>query len=273
MAFQSYKPTEAIGSMTTRQLRLYISQNGAEAQKRLNTMNVDEQSQAIQDSIHFITKGTGTKVYRGTSNLSKAEMREMADQLRIFNRLDTESQYAQDQEYGKNKARYEKFINNRKDDPYWKKYMKDGEVTKEGYTEYKKYINLLKEISDVSQYYSYKSILTKATKQLATGENVGKRLQEMSKILNEVYQDAENQGLTPKQLTEQFYERWFDYEEQQNLKHTIKSTDIKGKPEKYKPKGKKKASARKPKKAKESGTNTVKIKSAGKMKTHGTVHR
>ena len=137
MAFQSYSSTEAVASMTTRQLRKYISEKGAEAQKRLDAMDISEQSQALKDSIHYITKGSNTRVYRGTSNLSKSEMREMADQIRIFNRLDTESQYAREQEYDTNKARYESFIQNRvkAKDSYWKQFVQDGNVTKEGYDE------------------------------------------------------------------------------------------------------------------------------------------
>ena len=273
MAFQSYSSTEAVASMTTRQLRKYISEKGTEAQKRLDTMDISEQSQALKDSIHYITKGSNTRVYRGTSNLSKSEMREMADQIRIFNRLDTESHYAQEQEYDTNKARYESFIQNRvkAKDSYWKQFVQDGNVTKEGYAEYKKYINLIKEISDVSQYYSYKTILTKATKQLATGQEVNKRLQEMSKMLNDIFQDAENKGMTPKQLTEKFYQQWFDYEEENKLQHTIKSTDIKGKPEKYKPKGKK--SVPSSKRGKQKSSSNVKTKTVGKLRDNAKVHR
>lgn len=271
MAFQSYSSTEAVASMTTRQLRKYISEKGAEAQKRLDTMDISEQSQALKDSIHFITKGSNTRVYRGTSNLSKSEMREMADQIRIFNRLDTESQYAQNEEYNKYKDRYEVFINNRKKDAYWRKFIKDGNISQEGFTYYKRYINLLKEISNVSQKYSYKSILSKATKQLATGQKINQRLQKMADMLNETIEEAENDGLSSRQLTERFYQKWFDYEEEQKLRHTIKPTDIKGKPEKYKPKGKK--SVPSSKRGKQKSSSNVKTKTVGKLRDNAKVHR
>lgn len=268
MAFQEYKSTESIHSMTTRQLRKYVSEKGAEAQKRLDTMNLSEQSDAIKDSVHFITKGTNDKVYRGTSNMTKAEMREFADQLRIFNRLDVQSTYARDQEYETNKSRYESFINNRSKDAYWNKYIKDGQVTKEGYAEYKSYINFVKEISEVSQYYSYKTVLTKATKQISVGEKPNQRLDEMGKILNDVYTENKGKGLTPKDLTEQFFDRWIEYEESAGLKKTIKRTSIKGKPEKYKPKNISKGKTKKQK-----SSSNVKTKTVGKMKTNVPIHR
>lgn len=177
MAFQDYGETQSINSMTTRQLRKYVSEKGTEAQQRLDSMNISEQSQALKESIYFITKGTNKRVYKGTSNLSKGEMAEMAYQLRIFERMDTESGYAQKTEYERNKDRYETFISNRKKDAYWKKYIdENGKVTAEGFKEYKNYINFVKEISEVSQYYNYKSLLTKATKQLRTGESPVKDL-------------------------------------------------------------------------------------------------
>lgn len=274
MAFQEYASTEAVHSMTTRQLRKYISDKGAEAQERINTMNVSEQSQAVKDAIHFITKGTNSRVYKGTSNLTKSEMREMADQLRIFNRLDTESGYAQDREYETNKARYEKFITNRAKKAHWKDYIQDGKVSKEGYAEYKKYINLLKDISGISKKYNYQTILTKATKQLATGQDVNKRLEKMADILDEVFNDANNKGLSSSQLTNKFFEAWFDYETEQHLKRTVSKTDIQGKPEKYKPKGKSKPkNLPSSKRSKQKSKSDIKVKQAGKMKTNATIHR
>lgn len=268
MAFQEYKSTESIHSMTTRQLRKYVSEKGAEAQKRLDSMNLSEQSDAVKDSVHFITKGTNNKVYRGTSNLSKSEMMELADQLRIFNRLDVESAYAKDQEYESNKKRYETFINNRAKDAYWKKYIQDGQVTKEGYAEYKAYINFVKEVSEVSQYYTYKTLLSKATKQLKTGEKPNQRLDEMGKILNDVYVENKGEGLTPKQLTEQFFDRWMEYESKNNLKKTITKASVQGKPEKYKPKNVSKVKTKKQK-----SSSNVKTKTVGKMKTNVPIHR
>ena len=140
MAFQEYTSTESLNSMTTRQLRLYVSRKGAEAQKRLDSMNLADQSEALKDSVYFITKGSNKKVYRGTSNLTKPEMLEMAHQIQIFNKLDTESTYAQESDYMQNKARYETFVNNRKKDPYWKKFIdENGNISKQGYTEYKQF--------------------------------------------------------------------------------------------------------------------------------------
>ena len=269
MAFQEYKSTESLNSMTTRQLRLYVSQKGAEAQKRLDSMNLADQSEALKDSVYFITKGSNKKVYRGTSNLTKPEMLEMAHQIQIFNRLDTESTYAQESDYTQNKARYETFINNRKKDPYWKKFIdENGNISKQGYTEYKQFINMVSEISEVSQYYSYKTLLSKASKQLGSGEKVGQRLDEMGKMLNRIYTESKGKGLSSKQLTEQFFDEWMQYEEEQGLKKTIKKTSTQGKPEKYKPK-----SAPKVKMKKKKSSSSVKVKTTGKMKTHATVHK
>lgn len=269
MAFQEYKSTESLNSMTTRQLRLYVSQKGAEAQARLDSMNLSEQSEALKDSVYFITKGSNKRVYRGTSNLTKPEMLEMAHQIQIFNKLDTESTYAQESDYMQNKVRYETFINNRKKDPYWKQFVDEkGNISKQGYTEYKQFINMVSEISEVSQYYSYKTLLSKASKQLGTGEKVGQRLDEMGKMLNRIYTESKGKGLSSKQLTEQFFDEWMQYEEEQGLKKTIKKTSTQGKPEKYKPK-----SAPKVKTKKKKSSSSVKVKTTGKMKTHATVHK
>ena len=268
MAFQEYKSTESLNSMTTRQLRLYVSQKGAEAQKRLDSMNLADQSEALKDSVYFITKGTNSRVYKGTSNLTKSEMLEMAHQLQIFNRLDTESTYAQDEEYNMNKSRYETFVNNRKKDAYWKKFIdENGNISKEGYLEYKQYINFVKEISEVSQYYSYKTLLSKATKQLKSDEKVGQRLDKMGEMLNSIYTESKGSGLSSKDLTEKFFDEWIAYEEEQGLKKTISSASTKGKPVKYKPK------TVSSKRKKQKSSSNVKVKTAGKMKTNATIHR
>lgn len=271
MAFQEYGDTQSINSMTTRQLRKYVSDKATEAQKRLDSMNISEQSEAIRESIHFITKGTNKRVYKGTSNLSKGEMAEMAYQLRIFERLDTDSGYAKQTEYERNKDRYETFIGNRKKDAYWKKYIdENGNISAEGFKEYKNYINFVKEISEVSQYFNYKTLMTKATRQLKTGEKPGERLDAMGKMINKIYTESKNQGKTPRQITEDFFAEWMEYEEQHNLKKTITRSAIQGKPEKYKPK---KSSIPKPKKSKKSSSTNVKTKVVGKMKDNAKVHR
>ena len=271
MAFQEYSVTTSLNSMTTRQLRKYVSEKGAEAQKRVDSMNIADQSEAVKDSLHFITKGTNTKVYRGTSNLTKPEMLEMAHQLQIFNRLDTESKYARELEFKENEQRYKTFIENRKKDPFWKQYIDEqGNIKSEGYAEYKQFVNLVTEISEVSQYYSYKTLMSKASKQIGTGEKVGQRLDEMGKILNKIYTDHKGDGLTSKQLTEMFYDEWIAYEEQMGLKKTIRRTDVQGKPEKYKPKGKKVSKAKREKKPK---STSIKVKTTGKMRDNAKVHR
>ena len=272
MAFQDYGETQSINSMTTRQLRKYVSDKGTEAQQRLDSMDISEQSQALKESIYFITKGTNKRVYKGTSNLSKGEMAEMAYQLRIFERMDTESGYAQKTEYERNKDRYETFISNRKKDAYWKKYIdENGKVTAEGFKEYKNYINFVKEISEVSQYYNYKSLLTKATKQLRTGEKPGERLDAMGKIINKLYTQSKNLGKTSKELTEDFFTEWMDYEEAHSLKKTISKSAVQGKPEKYKPR---KTNIPKAKKStKNKSTTSVKVKITGKMRDNAKIHR
>lgn len=268
MAFQDYGDTQSINSMTTRQLRKYVSEKGTEAQQRLDSMNVADQSEAIKESIHFITKGTGKRVYKGTSNLSKSEMMEMAYQLRIFERLDTDSGYAQKTEYERDRDKYETFINNRKKDKYWNQYIdENGNVSSEGFKEYKNYVSFVKEIAEVSQYFNYKTLLSKATKQLKTDQKVGERLDAMGKMINKIYTQSKNEGKTPKQLTEDFFNMWMDYEEENHLKKTISKSSVQGKPEKYKPK-----SIPSTKRKKQKSSSDIKTKTVRKMRTHGTVH-
>ena len=128
----------------------------------------------------------------------------------------------------------------------------------------------MKEISEVSQYFNYKTLMTKATRQLKTGEKPGERLDAMGKMINKLYTESKNQGKTPRQITEDFFAEWMEYEEQHNLKKTITRSAIQGKPEKYKPK---KSSIPKPKKSKKSSSTNVKTKVVGKMKDNAKVHR
>ena len=139
MAFQDYESDQSIHSMTTRQLRKYISENAKEAQKRIETLPKDA-SKAVQEAADNIT--VHGKVLAGTSTMTKAEMREYAYSLRTFNKLDVESKYAEKSEYQQNKKRYETFIRNQieksgAENQYWKKYITEkGNVSREKLLEF-----------------------------------------------------------------------------------------------------------------------------------------
>lgn len=255
MAYQVYEEDQSIHSMTTRQLRLYIKDKAQEANERLKSLNLDLADKALKEAVDSVTQG-GNKVKSSTSNMDKAQMREYAYALRTFTTMDTESGYAQKTEWQKNKARYQKFMQNRiaEGDEYWKQYQTEkGNISKKGYEDYKEYIAFLKEVESIKYQFTYKTITQYAKNQL-NKEDSSARLKAMSKILNKVYAESKGKHMTSKELIDAFYNKWDEYEE-------ASSRDSqKLKAPKYKSKQTKSSS-------------NVKAKQGRKMKTHGTVHK
>lgn len=262
MAFQTYESDQSIHSMTTRQLRLYISEKGKEAQSRLDSLDVGTADRALRESIASITGRSG-KVKLGTSNMDKAQMREMAYALRTFNTLDTDSGFALRTDWQKNKARYEKFVQNRiaEGDSYWKQYLTaKGNVSKKGYEDYKEYIGFIKEIENVKYQFTYKTLKQYGVDQMMSGEESKQRLKAMSKLLNKVYSESKGKGFTTSQLIDKFNLEWDEYVET----HDFKTSQPKLKAPKI---------AKVKTKKQKSTTSNVKVKTTGKMRDHAKVHR
>lgn len=258
MARQDYSGAKNIHDMTTRELRGYIYDMSREAQARLDTVNLEDTSKAFREKVSDVINRQG-KVIKSTSNMTKEEMREHAYNLRDLASLDTDSGYAKSIDWQENKARYQKFIQNRKDDPYWNQYITEkGNVSRKGYEDYKKFIGFMKSVEDVKLQYTYRTLVEKGTSQIRQGGDSKERLKAMGDILNKVYTDNEGNGLNTKQLVDKFNEAWADYLDRQNS-GTEKQTAPKHIP-KSKPKKKKSSS-------------NVKTKTVGKMRTYGTVRK
>lgn len=263
MAFQEYTEDQSIHSMTTRQLRLYISQMGKEAQDRLDSLDLSKADKALKEAVSDITTRTG-KVRTGSSNMDKAQMREMAYALRTFNQLDTDSGFALKTEWQKNKSRYESFVKNRiaEGDSYWQQYKTEkGNISKKGYEDYKEFIGFMKEIESIKYQFTYKTLKQYGINQMQTGDESKQRLKAMSKLLNKVYADSKGKHLTTSQLVDQFNQQWDDYVET----HDFKEAKPKLKAKKYTP-SKVKTNKRK-------STTSVKVKTTGKMRDNAKVHR
>lgn len=261
MAFQTYESDQSIHSMTTRQLRLYISEKGKEAQSRLDSLDIAGADSALKESIASITGRSG-KVKLGTSNMDKAQMREMAYALRTFNSLDEDSGYALRTDWQKNKARYEKFVQNRivEGDKYWEQYLTPkGNISKKGYEDYKQYVGFIKEIENVKYQFTYKTLKQYGVDQMMTGEESKQRLKAMSKLLNKVYTESKGKGFTTSQLIDRFNLEWDSYVETHDFKQSKpKQTAVKY--TKAKPK-------------KQRSSSNVKVKITGKMRDNAKVHR
>ena len=261
MAFQEYESDQSIHSMTTRQLRLYISDMATEAQERLDSLDKGTADRALRESISSITNRSG-KVMRSTSNMDKAQMREFAYALRTFNTMDTDSGFAHKTDWQKNKARYEKFVLNRiaEGDLYWDQFITPkGNISKKGYEDYKEFIGFMKEIESVKYQFTYKTIKQYGVNQMMSGEESKARLKAMSKLLNKVYTESKGKGYTTSQLIDRFNLEWDDYVET----HDFTQEKPKVKATKYKPK-----KARKP-----ASSSNIKAKQGRKMKTYGSVRK
>lgn len=249
MARQEYKQDQSINSMTTRQLRKYVADQAAEAEERINTAP-DKTSKAFRDAAHWITYRNG-KVIKSTSNLSKAEMQELAYNFRNFNSLDYESGFAKSKEWAENKRRYQSFIKNHINDPYWSKYVtKKGNISKKGYQDYKDFVNLIKSADEYKAQFGYRTIKKYAAQALNKNESV----KLLSKTLSKVWAERKP-GESQKDLIERFESAYYDAYEQKVNEHKVSTAKVK--------------SSSKRKKSK----TEIKKAKARKMKEHGKVHR
>lgn len=270
MAYQEYSETQSLNDMTTRQLRLYISEKATEAQKRIDTMNLQKAPHALQEQAYYITDRSGSHVKRSTSNMTKAEMVEYAYQLREFNMLDTTSRHSRDKEWKENKERYETFIRNTQNPnqnpyyskefaDYWKQFIEEpsGRILKKGYREYKRYIEFVRAVGKEKEMYGYRDFKADAVKLL---EN-RKRFKAINNMLNDVFM-GNSENLSVSQMIERVDTMVAIYDEraQARLKRQSQNKTVK-----------KVAKATKPKTKVKKKTNTVKVKTAGKMKTNATI--
>ena len=261
-----------IGTMTTRQLRGYIYDKAREAQERLNTVNLEDTSRAFRDAARYITDRSG-KVMLSTSNMTKAELKERAYDLRQFASLDTQSGFAQSIEWQQNKEKYKSFIRTQLEDPLFRDdFMRNltkkgleqyeqyrrGEIelkditgiSKKGFQEYRNYVSFLSNISTIVESYGYETIKQYAVE----SKNDPQRARVIERLLFKVYNERQ-EGWTQKQLAERFQLALEEYDKKQtaSAKLTQSKPAVSGK------------------KARKSSSGTIKTKSAGKMRTHGTV--
>lgn len=276
MAFKEYERTASIQQMNARQLRLYISRNAKEANARLKTLDPDTMPDTMKDILkeeswkgHISNKGT---FLAGTSDMSKGMMQKYAEALRDFNFMDTESKYARDKEYEQNFDRYEAFINkqtSRAGRNYWKKFIdENGNISKEGYQEYKQYLNFIKGIMEDIQSYSYDAIREKigvsnVRKRFTEAKKSDdpERLKKVEKIIGEAYQKYNGKGKSTADLNAYIIQEIAKLDENKPKKKTAKKPAAKKA---------KKPTAKKPKTSKSKGNN-IKTKAGKKMRTHGTV--
>ena len=273
MAFKEYERTASIQQMNARQLRLYISRSAKEANERLSTLDPNTLPDAMRDIFQNAASHKGVFL-SGTSFMSKKDMQAYAEKLRDFNFLDTESSFAKDAEYEQNFDRYEAFISkqtSRAGRSYWKKYIdENGNISKEGYQEYKQYLNFIKGIMEDIQSYSYDAIREKigvsnVRKRFteAKKSNDPERLRKVEKIIGEAYQKYYGKDKTTADLNAYIIQEISKLDAKKPKKQSAKKTAAK------KPAAKKPA-AKKPKTSKSKGNN-IKAKAGKKMRTHGTV--
>lgn len=284
MAFKEYERTASIQQMNARQLRLYISRNAKEANARLKTLDPDTMPDTMKDILkeeswkgHISNKGT---FLAGTSDMSKGMMQKYAEALRDFNFMDTESKFTRDKEYEQNFDRYEAFIRKqtgRTGGKYWKKFVdENGNISKEGYQEYKQYLNFIKGIMEDIQSYSYDAIREKigvsnVRKRFteAKKSNDPARLQKVEKIISDAYQNYYGKGKTPADLNAYIIREIAKLDAPEEPEETAKKPAAK-KGKKPAAKKAKKPAVKKPKTSKSKGNN-IKAKAGKKMRTHGTV--
>lgn len=210
MAFKEYDRTASIQTMNARQLRLYISRGAKEANERMQSLDPNKLPDAMKEIYREVATHEG-RFLAGTSRMSKADMQEYAKKLRDFNFMDTKSAYARDREYEDNYDRYEKFIKNQKSKQgraHWAQYInKDGTVSKEGYQEYKEYINFVKGIMEDIQSYSYDKIkenfgVSNIRKRFteARSNSDPERVKKVEKIIADVYEKYKGKQKTTKDL-------------------------------------------------------------------------
>ena len=262
-----------IGAMTTRELRGYIYDKSREAEKRLESVNLEDTSKAFRDAAEAIT-GRGGKVRKSTSDLSKKEMQKMAYDLRQFASLDTSSKFAKSIEWQQNKERYKSFIRTQLEDPLFRdQFMKyltpkgkeqyseywHGErdlsdvtgISQKGYQEYKNYISFLSNISTVIESYGYETIKQYAVE----SKKDPQRAKVIERLLFKIYEDGKGKGWTQAELAKKFSQALDEYDKRSTAAGKVKT----------------KVPTVKTKRSKKSSSGTIRIKQAGKMRTNGSV--
>ena len=262
-----------IHEMTTRELRGYIYQKARDAQERLDTADMSSASRAFKDAAAAIMNRSG-KVMKSTSNMTKAEMRERAYELRQFESLDTTSTFAKSIEWQQNKEKYKSFMRTQLEDPLFrdqfKKYLtkkgleqyeqyRKGEIelkdvtgiSKTGYQEYKNYISFLSNISTVIESYGYETIKQYAVE----SKKDPQRAKVIERLLFKIYEDGKGKGWTQAELAKKFSQALDEYDKRSTAAGKVKT----------------KAPTVKIKRSKKSSSGTIRIKQAGKMRTNGSV--
>lgn len=262
-----------IGAMTTRELRGYIYDKSREAQKRLDTVNLDDASKAFKNAADVITNKYG-KVLKSTSYLNKKEMQQMAYDLRQFASLDTTSKFAKSIEWQQNKEKYKSFIRKQLEDPLFRndfmKYLTPagkrqyseyfhGErelkdvtgISQKGYQEYKNYISFLSNISTVIESYGYETIKQYAVE----SKKDPQRAKVIERLLFKIYEDGKGKGWTQAELAKKFSQALDEYDKRSTAAGKVKT----------------KTPTVKTKRSKKSSSGTIRIKQAGKMRTNGSV--
>ncbi len=258
-----------IQDMNTRQLRKYIRERAEEAQERVATIkDLEDMPEAFREQYSFVYSfgtGRGGAIKKDTSRMSKEDMARYAYALRDLNMLDTESRYAQNQDYKENRQRYESFIRERtrEDNPNkeerdrWRKYVTEkGNVSKRGYKEYKDFINFIRNIDETMTTYGYETI-----KDIYYDETDAQERQIVEDLLIDTYEENKGEGLTPSELIDIFNEKLEAHKAEKNKQIMEAMNKAKNK----------KIPKAKAKKTSAGSNKQVKVKKAGKMRI-GTIH-
>lgn len=276
MARQKYDSDQSIHSMTTRQLRQYIADQAKEAQQRLSTSDLSDATKAFRDAAAQISDGK--KVFRSTSYMTKAEMRERAYALRDFNSLDDSSGFAKSKDWQENRKKYQTFVRNRINDPrtpedvkkYWSQFLTaKGNPSKKGYAAYKQYIEFLKSVNEVQGEYGYREIQRYGI-QAAPDP---RRRKDLSNIFNRVFIQNEKKNLTQADLIDKLHLAIKDYDAKHNAEAMKKLEKKKSAPKTQQTRSKTERKQTKTKTASSSSGTSIKAKTGRKMKEHGTVRR
>lgn len=276
MARQKYAPDQSIHSMTTRQLRQYIADQAKEAQERLSTSDLSDATKAFREAAAQISDGK--KVYKSTSYMTKAEMRERAYALRDFNSLDDSSGYAKSKDWQENRKRYQTFIKNRVNDPrtpedvkkYWSQYLTPkGNVSKKGYAAYKQYIEFLKSVNEVQSEYGYREIQRYGVQSAPDP----KRRKDLANIFNKVFIQNEKKNLSQADLIDKVHLAIKDYDAKHNAEAMKKLEKKKSAPKTQQTRSNTERKRTKTKKSGSSSGATAKAKTGRKMKEYGAVRR
>lgn len=276
MARQKYDSDQSIHSMTTRQLRQYIADQAAEAQQRLSTSDLSDATKAFRDAAAQISDGK--KVFRSTSYMTKAEMRERAYALRDFNSLDDSSGFAKSKDWQENRKKYQTFVRNRINDPrtpedvkkYWSQFLTaKGNSSKKGYAAYKQYIEFLKSVNEVRGEYGYREIQRYGIQSAPDP----KRRKNISNIFNKVFIQNQKKNLTQAELIDKLNLAIKDYDAKHNAEAMKKLEKKKPAPKTQQTRSKTQRKQTKTKKASSSSGTSIKAKTGRKMKEHGAVRR